>query len=415
MEDYAKKDMEDLFPGESYYKAIDLIKKVKRLVPITSKSSIDYLENIISYVDGLLNGDDIYSYTTFAYASKYAKEAFKEITDEIHEHALEEYRRERAKLQEEVSTLSTKQNVLADSVEELEKRKNDLQQQLGLVSVELAAKKKELDDLKQSGINQVNKEVSSIRERLDNEINSLTRSKKSLESSIEELKKMYDSYSVTVSELCKERTEITWKPVSNNSPIYNTNYRTIESYIESLKIEYMDKTGVSREVCDKEFNKNCPGLSQFIEVLKSFCFTDIPACSSLKSIISKDDWSSSFHQKADSLNSMLKLFKFPCFQPVVSNIDTCSLTRETIPTNINSMLRELYLQRIATEAITKQRIAEAELRSVIAILKTVAPKDFDFRSLLSYYNGFDSLLSGAIEDENLVIQSDQSRLQLKDN
>lgn len=413
MQEYEKKDIEELFPGESYYKAINLIRKVKRLVPVTSKSSIDYLETIISYVDGLINGDDIYSYTTFTYASKYAKIAFKEITSEVHDQILDEYRRERAELQEEVSDLSNKQQVLASSVEDLEKRKKDLQEQSGVLSVELAAIKKELEDLRQNGIARVNAEVASAKENLDKEIAALTQTKEGLNSSINELKAMLSEYSGTISKLNGEDSEVIWKPIDNNDPIYNTNHRTIASYIESMKIEYMDKTGVSREICDKEFSKYMPGLTQFIDLLKDFTNPEVIACSSLKAIIEHENWTTSAYHKALSLMSMLKTFKVPSYQLKHSNIDVQSLSVDTIPTNINAMLRELYLQRMAIEAVTKQKIAEAELKSVIAVLKTVAPKDFDFRSLISAYSGIDSLLPGAIQDEKLILPNVEEKMKVK--
>lgn len=407
MQEYEKKDIEELFPGESYYKAINLIRRIRRLVPITSKSSVDYLETIISYVDGLINGDDIYSYTTFTYASKYAKAAFQEIAAEVHDQILDEYRRERAELQKEVSELSNKQQVLALSIEDLERRKKDLQDQSGVLSVELATIKKELEDLRQNGIARVNAEVASAKENLDKEITVLMQTKEGLNSSINELKGMFSEYSGTISKLNGEDSEVVWKPIDNNDPIYNTNHRTIASYIESMKIEYMDKTGASREVCDKEFSKYMPGLIQFINLLTEFNNPEVTACSSLRTIIMHDNWSARARQQALSLLSMLKTFKVPSYQLKQSNIDVQSLSVDTVPTNINAMLRELYLQRMAIEAVTKQKIAEAELKSVIAVLKTVAPKDFDFRSLISAYSGIDSLLPGAIQDEKLLILPDE--------
>jgi len=68
---------------------------------------------------------------------------------------------------------------------------------------------------------------------------------------------------------------------------------------------------------------------------------------------------------------------------VRKNIDSLGLGKDTIPTNINVMLRELHLQRVATEAIAKQRILESELECLVHVLKSVVGPDYDFSTLVS--------------------------------
>lgn len=400
MEEQAKQDMEKLFPREeSYDRAIDLIRKVKRLVPITSKSGIEYLETIIDYVDALINGDDIHSYLTFKHISKYAKEAFEEIMTEVQGRILEEDKKERAALKEEVCTLSNKQQALTSSVEGLENRKRILQLQAGQLSVEVETTRKELDDLRQNGIARANEEVSSVREKLNEEITTLTETKENLNTSIQELKKILSDYNRTISKLNEQDNAVEWKPLEKDDPIYYANHMTIRNYIESMKIKYMDEMRVNREVCDREFDKNMPGLKEFIELVETFNNVEVVGTASIRAAIKNVLWTDSAQRKVNMLVGMLKTFKVPHYQSKQTDITTQGLSADTLPTNVNTMLRELYLQRMVVEAVTKQRLAEAQLESVVAVLKAVAPENLDLRSVVSTSSELDYMLPGTSEME----------------
>ena len=45
------------------------------------------------------------------------------------------------------------------------------------------------------------------------------------------------------------------------------------------------------------------------------------------------------------------------------------------------MLKDLYYQKIAFEALAKQKIAEAQLYSLIMSLKQIMPENYDFNQL----------------------------------
>lgn len=72
-------EMESMFPGVSRERALELIKSMERLIPLGTRDRIWYLEVLIKYVDGLVNGDDIMQYTTSNMMSPLAKKSMEEI------------------------------------------------------------------------------------------------------------------------------------------------------------------------------------------------------------------------------------------------------------------------------------------------------------------------------------------------
>lgn len=54
---------------------------------------------------------------------------------------------------------------------------------------------------------------------------------------------------------------------------------------------------------------------------------------------------------------------------------------------------------MVVEAVTKQRLAEAQLESVVAVLKAVAPENLDLRSVVSTSSELDYMLPGTSEME----------------
>lgn len=99
-------EMESMFPGVSRERALELIKSMERLIPLGTRDRIWYLEVLIKYVDGLVNGDDIMQYTTSDMLSPLAKKSMEEILTEVHEKVLSSYRDERSELKSEVGELS---------------------------------------------------------------------------------------------------------------------------------------------------------------------------------------------------------------------------------------------------------------------------------------------------------------------
>lgn len=388
---------ENLFPGESYEKILAFIEKIKRLVPINSANKIGYLEEVFSYVNDLINGDEIHQYcSSTGSVSKYAKIAFQEIIHDVHEQELESFRRERRELQTEVNSLSDRKEILSKEVDGLEIRHRELKEQTGNISLELAKLLKELKDKEENGIKEVNAAVDNEKKRLQDEIAYLNSTKENLTLAVSDLKKSLNDYNNIIAELDRPKESVIWVPIKGTDPIYNTNAETIDSYIKQLKLAYKDKTGSTDEQCEAAFAQNANLLNEFANELKTFN-NDIPACASVNAIICHDKWGVVAQKGADKLRSILKILKMPVYQTVKDNIDSHSVGLDTVPNNINAMLRELYFQRIALEAVAKQRILEAELKSVVGLLIDVAPQNYDFRNLVETYSEFDHPLMDEIK------------------
>lgn len=119
-------EMESMFPGVSRERALELIKSMERLIPLGTRDRIWYLEVLIKYVDGLVNGDDIMQYTTSDMLSPLAKKSMEEILTEVHEKVLSSYRDERSELKSEVEELSKQRKLLEENVGHLLSRKEEL-------------------------------------------------------------------------------------------------------------------------------------------------------------------------------------------------------------------------------------------------------------------------------------------------
>lgn len=257
-----KEYVKQLFPTESEEKAVELIERMKRLVPINCSDKIGYLETIIMYVDGLINGDDISQYTTYEYLTKFAIKGFDEIINDVQKRMLEKYREERRNLQNEI--LSLKENLselelahknITRDIQELQADKERLQTKRDALSGELFALNSDLEETKRNGLTRVEEEVSDRQETLKNEIELEEKKKKQLEEAILELQNKFNEYSNMLEKLNSKEEEVVWEPIDKDDPIYNTNAESITSYIESLIITYMDKMQVSREEALKEFKK----------------------------------------------------------------------------------------------------------------------------------------------------------------
>lgn len=396
---------ENLFPGESYEKTLAFIESIKRLVPINSDNKIGYLEEVFSYVNDLINGDEIRQYcSSTGPVSKYAKKAFQEIIRDVHEQELESFRRERRELQTEINSLSDRKETLSKEVDGLERNNRELKEQTGNISLELAKLLRELQDKKENGIKEANAAVDNEKKRLQDEIASLNSTKENLSVAVADLKKSLNDYNNIITELDKPKESVIWEPIKEDDPIYNTNAETIDSYIKQLKLVYKDKTGATDEQCEDAFEQNANLLNEFACTLKAFKISEHSSYATVKGIIkcvSNITWKD-YHPKekgiVKKLCATLKILKMPVYQPVKGNIDSHSVELDTVPNNINSMLRELYFQRIALEAVAKQRILEAELKSVVGLLIDVAPQNYDFRSLVETYSEFDNPSMDEIKD-----------------
>ena len=66
--------------------------------------------------------------------------------------------------------------------------------------------------------------------------------------------------------------------------------------------------------------------------------------------------------------------------------------------NVNGVLRELYLQRMALNALSKQKIAESQVYTLIQMLKKLAPSDYDFSQIMELDGGYDPSMLKLLTD-----------------
>lgn len=387
-------EMESMFPGVSRERALELIKNMERLIPLGTRDRIWYLEVLIKYVDGLVNGDDIMQYTTSNMMSPLAKKSMEEILTEVHEKVLSSYRDERSELKSEVGELSKQKTLLEESIEHLLSRKEELFGQTTSLGEEVTRLNREYENLRNNRIAEIDEEVRKQRETVELEIARLEEEKSALSKSVGELKNLLNRYSLIVSETSKHKgeCEVTWVPVDKSHPIYTTNAKTIGDFIVSLKLEYMDNMGVTREECEREFSKYAPTLNAIFNSLKKLHF-EVPSCSSINQMLKYFSTFDNVHQYSiNQIIASLASLKLPKYRIIKDNIDSICVNERTMPTNVQSMMRELHFQRIALEAISKQKILEAELETVLGVLQSVLPEGYDLTSLNDKFKSLEGIL-----------------------
>lgn len=387
-------EMETMFPGISEDRAIKLIRSVERLIPMGTRDRVWYLELLIKYVDGLINGDDIIQFTTSNNMTSMAKAAIEEVSSSVQEKILSSYREERSSLMRSVEDLSSNQKLLEESVDMLLSRKKELLSQTTSLGEEANRLNDKCESLRTQRMAEIEEELRLKRGSIDVEIARLEEEKASLSKSIEELKVLLNKYSLIVSETSKPkgRCEVTWKKIDSSHPIYRANYKTIQAFVDSLKMEYMDNMGVSLEVANREFAKYAPALNIILSNLLELN-RDSTNLSSISNMIANfrelwDGEKSLFNQIFDSLY----VLKLPEYKRNANNLDEICVNSNTLPNNVQSMMRELHFQRVALEAVSKQRILEAELKTVLDVLQSVVPDDYDISSLYSSFSSLESML-----------------------
>ncbi len=387
-------EMETMFPGISEDRAIKLIRSVERLIPMGTRDRLWYLELLIKYVDGLINGDDIIQFTTSNNMTSMAKAAIEEVSSSVQEKILSSYREERSSLIRSVEDLSSSQKLLKESVDMLLSRKKELLSQTTSLGEEANRLNDKCESLRTQRMAEIEEELRLKRGSIDVEIARLEEEKASLSKSIEELKRLLDRYSLIVSETSKSkgRCEVTWEFFDKSHPIYNTNHVTIKDFVFSLISEYQDNMGVSYKEAQREFSKYAPTLDGVVtDLLKlkgeTKVFSSINLLYNNMTSLSPRD-----RGIASNILESLKAMKLPKYKMFTSNIDEVCVSEKTLPNNVKGMMRELYFQRVALEAVSKQHILEAELKTVLGALQSFVPDDYDMSSLSSSFSSLESML-----------------------
>ncbi len=348
-------ELSAMFPNEDYKATLDLLRKAKRLLPIGDSNSFQ-LEIIISYVEALINGDELHREFNYQFLSESAKAALTDIQSEVQKRTLDSYRCEYHTLKDEVTSLLEKKETLEKNLTSLEQVKDRLLRQAQDLDADILIKK----------------------EKLTSEVTALADEKRAISEAISELKSKINEYSQIV-ENSGSKSQVVLETISEDHPLLKVTSASIDYYLESLISEYIRKTGKSRDEAIVFFTNL--GLFSIKELISSFV-----SSVTLKYIIERpNDFDFSYADAALSLKYTMENFKMPVYKEASYNIDSFSVKPGTVPNNINSLLRELHFQRIAMEAVAKQRILESQVEALTAILMSATPEGYDFSTLAQEY------------------------------
>lgn len=374
---------------------IRLANRLTNIAPIGSEDKVEYLSDLLQYVEAMIHGDDISKLYSNITLGTYAQTALSKLIQGSHKQELDTYQKAKNDLLEGISQLQARQQELlaqnsecetinADlqgKVSELSEKWSDLQKQIdeGKDRIrQILEDEKSLESIISSGKDSIDKELAEYREQstknLDREIQAKRAELAELEAKNEEAKQTLLDFKGKLANVISGQSSkivVTWQAIHEDDPIYNTNSLTIEAYINSLKSEYIEKMHCSEQECDRIFEQKCPGLKEFIKIVKKFSSTNETA-SSVRTIISCT-WSG----YAQYLENLLKIFKFPKY--IEKGLDSLvDFQPQGISGNLQQMLENFYWQKKAAEAIAAQKIAEAELLAVVSIFKGAISPDYDF-------------------------------------
>ena len=353
---------------------IRLANRLTNIAPIGSEGKVEYLSDLLQYVEAMIHGDDISKLYSNITLGTYAQTALSKLIQDSHKQELDTYQKAKNDLLEGISQLQARQQELLAQNSECETINADLQGKVSELSEKWSDLQKQIDEGKDS----IDKELAEYREQstknLDREIQAKRAELTELEAKNEEAKQTLLDFKGKLANVISGQSSkivVTWQAIHEDDPIYNTNSLTIEAYINSLKSEYIEKMHCSEQECDRIFEQKCPGLKEFIKIVKKFSRTNETA-SSVRTIISYT-WSG----YAQYLENFLKIFKFPKY--IEKGLDSLvDFQPQGISGNLQQMLENFYWQKKAAEAIAAQKIAEAELLAVVSIFKGAISPDYDF-------------------------------------
>lgn len=149
---------------------------------------------------------------------------------------------------------------------------------------------------------------------------------------------------------------------------------------------------------------NSSGLFELQTLLFSFDKSDY--CESIKTLLLKD-WDPYSRPRAEALKLLMKNIKLPRFVKTRTSLQANNSVNNN--GNLNWMLRELYLQRMALEAVSKQKIAESQLCTLIQMFREIAPKDYDFSQVIKLYGDCDSSMIRLLTSESSSHEDSKKR------
>lgn len=380
---YTEELIAELFPNESYDRVVDLLVKLRRLVPLSDDYKLKYLENLFEYVDGMINGDEITQLATFRYTSDLTRDSLQSLASSVHEQVLSSYREERRQLQAQVGLLEKELSDLAQSNYTLKKEEMDLKSSISELRDLKSSLESDIQKLKSEGYAQVEREIGDRRTELREEVASLNETKQSLSLHIEELKKLLSQYNAQVANL-SSKVEVTWEPIKADDSIYNVFINGVDSYISSLEETYQKNTGATAEEAKVALKTNSSGVYSIKDIFGKIHSEDVKYALTVGAAIKNKELFRYNESKyaAQALENIVSNLRLPSYNKKFGTIGTSSLNSSTVPTDTQVLLRELYLQKMSAEALAKQQIAESQLMTLVNAFKQLMPESVNFRELL---------------------------------
>lgn len=339
----------------------ELLKKLESFVPKYTDND-DYLEELFTFLEKIIHGDDISQHRANAYWSIYAEEAIKKITKTVQENGLADFEERKNRLLEE---LQSRKNSLTKDIESLEASKKWYTSQ----NEEL----KQTADSKRVKLSKLDEKIKEKEQRVQE-----------LEKISSTLEKVIREYNTTISNISSTSSfKVIWMPISDDDPIYKINHWTVKEYFELLKLRYMKNTGKNEEDTEKDFIDNMPHYKEFVKFMEDeWSSNRTKGNISIQTIINHDNWDEDGRNAAKKLQELLKKMKMPVYVPNMGRQFNHSVNTSTMPNNINQVFREIELKRQILMYIAKESIYEKQIGVLINILKGFVPDENSLKSLL---------------------------------
>ena len=285
----------DYMEKKGFINLFGLFNKFESLLQSDYKN-ISKIEDIFSYIDFLLSGDMIIEAIQGTKISDKAKRSLTAIKKEVYEQELdylsrevcdkreinEGLRRDNNQLSRSNSELNSKNNALLHSIKQLESTRNSLlneneslRQQIddnrivltSQLDVEIKALKKRRTDV-------LDAEIQEIKNSKEKELVGLNTSISNLKKDLEELDKVYSSYSsdypINLNEEDEEEEfDVVWEPIDENHDIMKVKKKDIDVYYASVKDGYKMMTGRTDNEIEVDFTSRYSSLADFISFIKN--------------------------------------------------------------------------------------------------------------------------------------------------
>ena len=141
----------------------------------------------------------------------------------------------------------------------------------------------------------------------------------------------------------------------------------------------MFNTGVDKNTCDKEFEKNSPNFKLIAELIVDLSQDNC----SLKDLLTFDFQTAKSQYKVVRLKQAIKELKKPVYLKNNNNLE--NINSNTMPTDISTINRELHFQKMALSSLAREQILETQLKTLLTAISASLPEEY-VKAILETYN-----------------------------